>query len=213
MADTDELKKTDADEPKKEEEAKTEPTNKAEPSDKAEAAAKKGLVGRILPWIILAAVVVLFAGGGFAVGRLFAGKHTAETTQASQEDTSQKTQPETDVPNLTGGKSEKSWYYDLEPVVANLDEPGVTRYVRATLTLEVSQDVDIQKGTAFFEEKKPILTNWLTIYLASLNLEDIRGDMNLKRIQARILDAFNEKLFPDAKPQINGVLFKEFAVQ
>ena len=54
---------------------------------------------------------------------------------------------------------------------------------------------------------------WLTVYLASLHLEDIRGDNNLKRIQSQVMDAFNEKLFPDSKPKIKNVLFKEFAVQ
>ena len=64
-----------------------------------------------------------------------------------------------------------------------------------------------------FLAKGPILTNWLTIYLASLGLEDIRGDRNLKRIQAQILDAFNDQLFPDEKPKIKRILFREFAIQ
>ena len=57
------------------------------------------------------------------------------------------------------------------------------------------------------------MTNWLTIYLASLGIDETRGDKNLKRIQSQITDTFNEKLFPDAKPQIEGILFREFAVQ
>jgi len=73
--------------------------------------------------------------------------------------------------------------------------------------------VDEKEGTTFLNEKKPLLTNWLTVYLASLSLEDIRGDANLKSIQSQILDAFNEKLFPDSKPKIKHILFKEFAVQ
>jgi flagellar basal body-associated protein FliL len=101
----------------------------------------------------------------------------------------------------------------LDPVIANLNVTDVTRYVRASLTLEISSEMDEKKGTAFFDEKKPILKNWLTVYLASLGLEDIRGDMNLKRIQSQVLDAFNEKLFPDSKPKIKSILFKEFAVQ
>ena len=64
-----------------------------------------------------------------------------------------------------------------------------------------------------FAEKMPILTNWITIYLASLGLEDIRGDKNLKRMQAQILDALNEQVFPNQKPKIKHVLFKEFAIQ
>jgi len=77
----------------------------------------------------------------------------------------------------------------------------------------MSSEVDEKKGVVFLDEKKPILTSWLTIYLAGLSLEDTRGDRNLKRIQSQVLDTFNEKLFPDSKPQIRNVLFKEFAVQ
>jgi len=97
--------------------------------------------------------------------------------------------------------------------VANLNEPSVTRFVRASLTLEMSAEMDVEKGTAFLDEKKPILINWLTVYLSSLGLEDIRGDKNLRSIQSHIRDAFNEKLFPDSKPQIKQVLIKEFPVQ
>ena len=162
----------------------------------------------------MAVAVVLCAGAGLGLGRLFAVSGTPQRAEQAK-----LTQPEdlkVDAPDLTGsGKlpNQKTWYYELEPVVANLDVPGITRYVRAAITLEISAEVDQQKGSAFLEEKKPVLTSWLTIYLASLTLEDIRGDRNLKRIQSQILDAFNEKLFPDARPQIKHVLFKEFAIQ
>jgi len=192
----------DADDTKKQEDSKAESSDKKAP-------------GGILQWIILAVVVVLFAGAGFGLGRLFAGFRTpaGEAEPGQQDEPSQAKEPKSDAPDLSGGDSQKCWYYDLEPIVANLDEPGVTRYVRATLTLEIDPQVSKEKGTAFLEERKPVLTNWLTIYLAGLTLEDIRGNRNLKRIQSQILDTFNEKLFPDAKPQIRHVFFKEFAIQ
>jgi hypothetical protein len=62
-------------------------------------------------------------------------------------------------------------------------------------------------------QKKPLLINLLTIYLAGLDVEATRGDKNLKKIQTEISDTFNEKLFPDGKPLIKGILLKEFAVQ
>jgi flagellar basal body-associated protein FliL len=173
---------------------------------KAENTGEKPSSGRSLPWVIMAVVVVASAGAGFGLGRLFAGSRTSETAELA---------PQDDLV-LAGGSaknSKKTWYYDLEPVVANLDVPGVTRYVRATLTLEISRELEQKKGNALLVEKKPILTNWLTIYLASLSLGDIRGDKNLRRIQSQITDAFNEILFPDAKPQIENVLFKEFPIQ
>jgi flagellar basal body-associated protein FliL len=194
MADEDDVKK-------QEQQQKEEP--------KAESADKKASGGR-LQWIIIAVVVIACAGSGFALGRLLGAPGTTGSPEDPQNQPDDLT---ADASDLTDGKSQESWYYDVAPVVANLDAPGVTRYIRLSLTLEISSEVDVKKGTAFIEEKKPILTNWLTIYLAGLSLEDIRGDRNLKRIQSQIVDAFNENLFPDAKPQVKTVLFKEFAIQ
>jgi flagellar basal body-associated protein FliL len=164
----------------------------------------------IFPWILMF-VIVLFAGAGFILGRFFPGSSTPGTVQHSHEDKS----AQLEYLKAEGSTTDfqKAWYYDLEPVVANLDEPGTTRYVRVTITLAISPQVDKLKGSAFLDEKKPILTNCLTLYLASLRIADARGDMNLKRIQSQILDTFNEKLFPGAKPQVEQILFKEFAIQ
>jgi len=180
-------------------------------SEKTESSDKKSFVGRFLPWIIMAVVVVLFAGAGLTLGRMFVGSGTPQTPGDSQQDQSAQ------VDNLeakgSAADAQKTWYYDLEPVVANLNVTDVTRYVRASLTLEVSSEVDEQKGRLFLDEKKPLLTNWLTVYLASLTLDDVRGDKNLMRIQSQVRDAFNEVLFPDSKPKIKRVLIRQFPVQ
>ncbi len=171
---------------------------------------KSGKGGSILPWIITGAVVLLCAGAGLGLGRLFAkGNAPAEqTTEEGQTPLAQ--QPQTSQRTAEG---ENVWYFDLEPLVANLDEPSVTRYVRATLTLEISTELDAKQGMALLEQKRPLLINWLTIYLSSLSLEEARGDRNLKRIQTDVRDAFNEKLFGELKPPIKRILFKEFAIQ
>ena len=196
MADAEDIKTDDTEEEEKEKQEKTE--GKASGSG-------------ILPWIIVFVVVVLCAGAGFTLGRLFAGSRTPQAPGASEQD--QSTQVENLEAKGSAGDSLKTWYFNLDPVVANLDVADVTRYVRASLILEISSEVDEKEGTAFLDEKKPVLTNWLTVYLASLGLDDIRGDTNLKRVQSQILDVFNEKLFPDSKPKIKRILFKEFAVQ
>jgi flagellar basal body-associated protein FliL len=183
----------------------------------AEQGAKKPLISRLLPWVILGAVVVCCAGAGFGLGRLFAGGSDAPAAPESpaKHDESASAPAEKNLAPDHGSETgpPKNWYYDLDPVVANLNEPSVTRYVRATFTLEISSEIDKTKGTEFLNEKKPVLINWLTVYLSSLRLEDIRGDKNLKSIQSRVCEAFNEKLFPDSKPQIKQVLIKEFPIQ
>jgi flagellar basal body-associated protein FliL len=201
----------DADETK-EQEPKQEQEQKEQQEAKAESGEKKPSGGR-LRWIIMTVVVIVCAGAGFGLGRMFGPSGTNENTQTIEDGPAVSGDRKAGNPGLNGDESQGTWFYDLEPVVANLDAPGVTRYVRLTLTLEISSKFSKEKGIPFLEEKKPILTNWLTIYLAGLSLEDIRGDRNLKSIQSQLLDAFNEKLFPDSKPQIKRLLFKEFAVQ
>ena len=191
-----------------------ETTEQQEESDSnVESSPGKSLIGRLLPWIILGGVVLSCAGAGFGVGRLFAGSRTAGEAPPKPQSKEQQQADELAANDASADGSGKTWYYDLDPVVANLNEPSVTRYVRATFTLEMSAEVDKKKGAAFLDEKKPILINWLTVYLSSLRLDDIRGDKNLKSIQSQVREAFNEKLFPDSKPQIKQVLIKEFPVQ
>lgn len=180
---------------------------------KQDSADKKTSGPPILLIIIMLVVAIICAGAGFGLGRLFGNPSITETAQPSEDKSTEPQDLTANPSDLTGAESKGTWYYPLEPVVANLNEPSVTRYVRATLIMEVDAQINKKKGTAYIEEKKPLLTNLLTIYLASLTLEDIRGDTSLKRIQSQLVDSFNEKLFPDAKPQIKRILFKEFAVQ
>jgi flagellar basal body-associated protein FliL len=205
MADADDIKEQEEPQEQQEQEEQKEP--------EAGKSAKKSLVARLLPWVIMIAVVGLCAGGGFSLGRLFAGSRTPQAADSDPNSAAASQVEDLKADNDSAKDSGKVWYYDLDPVVANLNEPTVTRYVRASLTLEMSPELDAKKGAAFLDEKKPILINWLTVYLSSLGLEDIRGDNNLRSIQSHIRDAFNEELFPDSKSQVLQVLIKEFPVQ
>jgi flagellar basal body-associated protein FliL len=197
------------------------------PAGAAPGAAEKGAgktQSSVLPYIIVAVIVLACAGAGVGLGLLFAGVGKAgpahaEPAPADEEGKAEEPkqaelpakekQPETQK----AGKSGEVWYYDLDPVVANLNEPGATRYVRAVFTLEMSPAIAPDKGAALLAQKKPLLANLMTIYLAGLSVDATRGDKNLKRIQSELTDTFNEKIFPDSAPLIKGILIKEFAVQ
>jgi len=167
--------------------------------------------GRILQWIILGVVVLGCAASGTLLGRLVAGSPSAPAKDASesgrqgQKPNLEEENPQTDA--------DDTWYYELDPVVANLNEPQVTRYARLVLTLAVRKTMSEKEGAELFEVKKPYITNWLTIYLASQSIDNIRGDKNLKRIQSEIVLLLNEKLFPESEQYIERVLLQEFAVQ
>jgi flagellar basal body-associated protein FliL len=181
--------------------------------NKTEKGEKKSLISRLLPILIIVFAMGFCACGGLFLGRLLGGP---SPTQASESDANQDepAQAQTEkAESNSADSSEGVWYYDLEPVVANLNEPNVTRYISVSITLQISSDLGEKSGRSRIEQKIPVLTDWLTVYLAGLGLDDIRGDKNLKSVQAQILDAFNTKLFPDSKPMIKHILFRNFAVQ
>lgn len=195
--------------------------------------ADKGKSRSLLPIIIVAAIVLTAAGAGIGLSILFAGGSESPSEEAAQEQEapaekeahaekapakhgekkSASGHGEKAKPEKSAAAGEDAWYFNLDPVVANLDEPGATRYIRTAFILEMSPDLSEDSGTSFLEQKKPLIANLLTIYLASLNIETTRGDKNLKRIQLELCDTFNEQLFPESKPMVKRVLIKEFAVQ
>ena len=190
----------------------------AEPEDirknkdpELEAPKAQGPLARVLPWLIPALVVLLFAAGGFLVGRSFGTRGQAQTAAgAESENPAESAVPK--EPDLKAGTGQ-SWYYDLDPVVVNLNDPGVTRYVRISLTLEVSSTMDEKEGKPFLDQKKPLMKHWLTLFLSNQTIEDSRGEKNLMRMQTQISDTLNNGLFPGGKPRIKNILFKEFAIQ
>jgi len=171
-----------------------------------EASPKKGTGSKVVPWLITGITIFALAGLGFFAGRLFGTRGDAQTVSAAESSSRIAVLPE---PDPAG----PGWYYDLESVIANLNEPGVTRYVRVGLTLEICSTRKQEEERAALDQKKPLLKDWLTLYLSNQTLEDIRGEKNLRRMQTQIADALNEKLFSGQAPRIKRVLFKELSIQ
>jgi len=184
----------------------------AEPSPRTEDGGISQKKGKLISWYIVAGIVLSCALAGLLLGRTLVITYQPEAFEAWEVEVavqSQSTPEEPDENTDTG----KTWFFNLEPVVANLDEPGGSRYVRMALTLEVFDTLNESKGEELMNEKQPYLRDWLSIYMASLSLDDARGERNLKRIQAHVLEAFNQILFPNAKPHINKILLNDFSIQ
>jgi flagellar basal body-associated protein FliL len=169
--------------------------------------------------LILCLGVVLIAGGmGYGVALLSGGKPAeadAATVAAgkpgeSATETPAKAPPAKESTSKEKGKDEFT-YYDFEPIVVNLDEPRLARYIRITLTLAIRAE-NLEAAKAILDKKKPELKNWVTTFFSSCTLDQVRGAANLNRLRREILDAFSQQLWPDQKPLIDHILFKEFAV-
>jgi flagellar basal body-associated protein FliL len=176
--------------------------------DAGEKPPKKGAMAKLMVYLVPALALIVCGGAGFAVSRLFGTGGAAQNVAAAEE-----TAANAALPAMDGADPGDVWYYDLEPVVANLNEPGVTRYVRVTLTLEIGNGMAEDDGMAFLEQRTPLLKNWLTLFLSNQTTENIRGEQNLRQVQAQIAETFNQGLFPNAKPCIKRVLFKELSIQ
>jgi flagellar basal body-associated protein FliL len=150
--------------------------------------------------LILGGVALIGLVGGYGVGQIFGGPADPEP------DRSEKAEP-----SASGGGQELL-YHDFDTITVNLNEPNLTRYIRATVTLAVTQENN-QVVVAAVDKKRPELRSWLNVYLSGCTLEDVRGPKNLNRIRREILEAFNARLWPDSRPRIETIYLKEFAVQ
>lgn len=186
--------------------AKEETTEQKQPQSEVPASAG-GLT--LYTWLILGAVTLAGSTGGFALSQLIGGPAPTDL-EAVDETAGQENELDT---MLAEEANQMVWVEELDPVLANLDEPGVTRYVRVSISLEMSADLDEIKGREFLGTKKMLVRDWLTTYLAGLSLEDVRGSRNLTRIKKDILGQCNELLFPNGQPFVQRIFFKEFAVQ
>lgn len=158
---------------------------------------------------ILVGTVAVGSVGGYAIGGLFGGSAPADANQAAQPEAAPASVPPTsaDIAN------EDFEYVDFERITANLDDARLARYIAATITLAIRKDKDRAAALARIEKKKREMRNWLHVYLSGLTLETVRGPKNLNRIRRDVEEAFNQLLWPDSRPLIDHVLFKEFAVQ
>jgi flagellar protein FliL len=168
-----------------------------------------GAKKKLMLWMIVAVVLIgAAAGGGLVVSR-GASKPPSEPAAASQP----AEEAPAPVPEKAAGGDYT--YYDFEPIIVNLDEPRLARYIRATLVvvLDARNKKASDEVVELLNKKKPELKSWLTVYLAGCTLEDVRGPKNLNRIRREIQNSFNEQLWPNGRGMIERVLIKEFAVQ
>ena len=152
--------------------------------------------------LLLMLLVIVSAGaGGFLASRLRLGGHGATPEEAAAEQ-----------PPFAVEKDEKLAYHQLDPVIVNLKEDRVARYVRATLVLAM-HEADESAAKDAITKRLPELRNWLILYLADRSPDEVKGARDLNRILRDVHDSFNEKLWPTGRPLIHRVYFKEWAVQ
>jgi flagellar basal body-associated protein FliL len=192
------------------------PQNETPPVSADEAPPRPAPAGKFKMFLLLCAAVIVVAAGAGLGAAMLAGRGGPQQAQAAPPAPEAPSTPAPPPagepqPEAENGTQNEYVYFDFEPVVVNLDEPRLARYVRVTITLAV-QPANAQAVKLLLDKRKPELKNWLTVFFASCTLEEVRGAPNLNRLRREILDNFSQQLWPDQKSLINHVLFKEFAV-
>ena len=176
----------------------------------AQEARKKGRfdTSSLLAWAIIAVLVsALSAGAGVAAGIVSQGRSAPEPQAGPEqglEDAPSQDQGETRIGDFA--------YYEFEPLTVNLDVVRQNRYIKVTVVLAIPK-ADEAEVVKTVEDKKIELKNWIMTYMAGHTLEQVAGRKNMVRIQREICDTLNDKLWPNHRPRIDHVLFKDYAVQ
>ena len=113
---------------------------------------------------LIQTTALVCAAGGYGLSGLFA-------KAAPPKDTSNVEKSETEEYMSEDVEGAKPWPFELQPITANLNEPGATRMIQVTVVMELSAEMDETKGREFLEGKVIHLRDWLQTYLAGLNLE------------------------------------------
>jgi flagellar basal body-associated protein FliL len=99
-----------------------------------------------------------------------------------------------------------------DPVVVNLNEDRLTRYLKIKILLVVDAR-DEKMATELVQKKKPALRNWLIANLSDKSLPEVTGAAGLNKMRREIWHQFNSELYPDGSEKILDIFFEEFVVQ
>ncbi len=95
---------------------------------------------------------------------------------------------------------------ELTPIIANLNDEHVGRYIRVTIHLEATNE----ETKLDVEEAIVPIRNRLVIYFAELTSEETMGLGSRERIRGELVEAINEVL---GEPKVRRVFYTEFVVQ
>ena len=98
----------------------------------------------------------------------------------------------------------------LDPFIVNLNETDATRYLKATLEVEVSSATVV----AELEKLKRPVRDELLRYLSSLSVADTQGEIGKAKIQQEVVSRLNRLLGKgDKGDKVRRLFFVEFMVQ
>jgi flagellar basal body-associated protein FliL len=150
--------------------------------------------------IIVIAVVLAAVGAGLAVG-LGATRKAGPPGDEAQN----ATEPDAQLPAYS--------YVPFGPVIVNLNEGRLTRYLKIALALKVVQNKSDALTEIIEGNQQALFNDWLIVNLSDLGLEDVKGAPAIRAQRRVILAGFNGLLAEISDVQLDDILLTEFNVQ
>lgn len=166
-----------------------------------------GKLGGILKTLLPVGLVILCGVGGY-----IASNFNVPAEADAEEGDAQATSAPADKPDKSPRDVTDLTHHELEPIIINLNEPQVTRYLRVVFSLGIPTE-DFSEAKATIDKNTHDMKNWLIVYLSDLTLDDVRGAKNINRVRRQIQDSLNNRLWPDGRPLILKVSLKEWIIQ
>ncbi len=101
----------------------------------------------------------------------------------------------------------------IDPIVANLDEGRLTRYIRVSIVLSI-EDGQKQSALTALAEIDPKIKDWIYGFLSDKTLDDVRGRDNQQKLRVDIQAGINSQLKSAGYSEFaKAVLFDEINIQ
>jgi flagellar FliL protein len=149
--------------------------------------------------ILLAVCGVLALAAGGAVPYFFL--HESAANDAAKDES-----------HHNGTTSKQAYVPFGDPIVVNLNEDRLTRYLKVKILLVVDAR-DEKTATESVQKRKPALRNWLIAHLSDKSLPEVTGAAGLNKMRREIWHQFNSELYPDGSEKVLDIFFEEFVVQ
>jgi flagellar FliL protein len=177
--------------------------DKEKKEDAEEQEQKKG--GGLKFIIIILLAFIIGAGGGFAAYMFLFKKNTPVPQTAPQNQTMSQQAAQAVAPPVTH-RNEILPKFKLDPFIVNLADTDARRYLKVTITLEVSDD----KVKDELKERTPEIRDIITLLLSSKKYTDISTFDGKLALKTEIMNRINVVL---NRGKITNVYFIDFVVQ
>ena len=158
------------------------------------------IIGVLILIIIVGAVVAVLLMGGDDEQRV--SNQSVQTMEASTVKKRRSSSAFEDTRKL----SEIGMLYPLDTFTVNLKSDEGRRYLKATLSLELSgEELSLE-----LDAKAPVLRDRIIRILTSKTLEEISSKKGKQKVSEQIMDTLNSIV---SDGQVQGIYFTEFVIQ